>query len=71
MAIVAVIQKLSLSNKRKNFLLRGLDDVVLCIQDSPNLPISINLDSYEKLFFDNLNNDYDDDDELFSSDIVS
>ena len=49
---------------------KNLEDTSFCIQDSAELSNSIELEEFEKLFFDNLNNDYDEDDEFLASNTV-
>ena len=51
-------------------LSKNLEDTSFCIQDSAELSNNIELDEFEKLFFDNLNNDYEEDDEFLASNTV-
>ncbi len=67
-AVSCTIQNLSCSQKRRNQLMKNLNDISFCIQDTDELPINIDLEQFEKLFIDNLN-DLDDENEDVMSEI--
>jgi two pore calcium channel protein 2 len=70
-AVFCCIQNLSISEKRKNRLMKNLNEISFCIQDTDDAPTNIDLEQFEKLFLDNfneldLNTDEDDVSETFS-----
>ena len=49
-------------------ILKNLDELSYGIHDTPDIQSSIELDQFEKLFFDNLNGDLvEDDEDLYNS----
>lgn len=49
-------------------ILKNLDELSYGIQDTPDIQSSIELDQFEKLFFDNLNGDLvENDEDLYNS----
>ncbi|CAF0975108.1 unnamed protein product [Brachionus calyciflorus] len=68
-ALACVIKAISLNKKRKDHLLKALDDLDTGINDIPETDLTIELEQFEKLFFDNLNDEISntDLDEFFDS----
>ena len=68
-AVGCTIQNLSCSQKRRKQLMKHLNDISFCIQETAESPLNIDLEQFEKLFIDNLNDVDDENDQEVLSEI--
>lgn len=71
-AVSCSIQNLSITKRRKNYLLKNLQEMCFGINHNSEISAFIDLQQYENLFEDYLHCDIDDDkDENYASNVVN
>lgn len=69
-AVCCCIQNLSINKKRKKLLLKNVNEISFCIQDTDDLPANLDMEQFEKLFLDNLNGKDNEEEDDITSEII-